>query len=369
MILANNDIGLWRFRRELLTRLLEKGFEVHISLPFGSHIHELTAMGCIFTQTSFQSRGKNPFHDAALFLHYCRLVRELHPALVICYTIKPNIYGGLACRVFETPYAANITGLGSVYQHKGALRAVVTKLYRFALCKAHTVFFENSENLRFFLGKRVVSAAQAVLVPGAGVNLSQYPFTPLPYETPYRFLFIGRLMKEKGVQELLCAARKIVRQFPGTEFEIVGEAPENDGLTEPETVTDGSIRFLGFQEDVRPCIRRCHCVVLPSYHEGLANALLEAAAMGRPLIASSVPGCREAVLPGINGYLCDARSCESLARCLKRFILLPDSAKRRMGEASRRHVETMFDRNAVVSTALERLQAALSTVQKEADRF
>lgn len=367
LILANNDTGLWRFRRELLMRLLDEGFEVHISLPFGTHIGKLTAMGCIFTQTPFCSRRKNPFRDAGLLLHYCRLVRELRPVLVVCYTIKPNIYGGLACRFLKTPCVANITGLGSVYQHGGPLRAMVTKLYRAALKNARVVFFENSDNLRFFLSEHIVSAAQTALVPGAGVNLSEYPFTPMPCEKPYRFLFIGRLMKEKGLQELLCAARETIRQFPGTEFEIVGEAPESGGFTEKKTEADSTIRFLGFQEDVRPFIRRCHCVVLPSYHEGLANALLEAAAMGRPLIASNIPGCREAVLPGINGYLCDVRSCESLARCLRRFILLPDNTKRRMGEASRRHAETAFDRNAVVDMTLGRMKAVLSTAQKEAD--
>ena len=199
LVVANYDVGLYQFRRELLGKLLE-GHQVVISLPGGTLIKPLEEMGCRFVETAIDRRGINPLKDAKLLLAYWKLMRREKPALVITYTIKPNIYGGLVCRLLKIPYAVNITGLGTAFQKPGMLRNVVSLLYRMALKKAKTVFFENAGNLQTLQEARIVKKTQCCLLNGAGVNLEHYPLTPYPEDTGHiRFLFMGRVMREKGI--------------------------------------------------------------------------------------------------------------------------------------------------------------------------
>ena len=205
LILANNDVGLYQFRRELIEEL-RKEHQVSISLPDGSLVRPLEAMGCRFFDTKMARRGMNPVQDMGLFLRYCGLIRQVRPDLVLTYTIKPNIYGGLACRLMGVPYAANITGLGTAFQRNGALRELVVTLYRLALKRAKTVFFENAENRQTLLSEKIVWPEQCRLLSGAGVNLEHYACAPYPEEdSPVRFLFVGRVMAEKGIDELFAA--------------------------------------------------------------------------------------------------------------------------------------------------------------------
>lgn len=348
LVLSNSDIGLWNFRKELFSKLSEEGFDVYISCPFGNKVPLLVSLGFIYMETAVDRRGKNMIRDAFLFFHYIRLLSVLHPDLVMTYTIKPNLYGGIACRIKKIPYFINVTGLGTVFQRKGLLRLVVTRFYRTALKAAFYVLFENEENLNFFTNKKIVRGTQAVRMHGAGVNLTEFPFKRMIPCDECRFLFIGRIMKEKGVDELLAASKTIRTSFANAKFLLIGEYQEDYAEKIQHAAEAGNIRYMGFQADIRPFIERCHCVVLPSYHEGLSNALLEAAAMGRPLIASDIPGCREVILPGTNGYLCTAKSAGSLVDSMKKFMMLDDECKQKMGSASRMLAENRFDRGEVV---------------------
>jgi galacturonosyltransferase len=354
LILANFDVGLYQFRRELIEELL-KDNEVILSLPDGELVRPLEKMGCRFFDTPVDRRGINPVTDLRLFFRYSKLLRELKPDLVIGYTIKPNIYGGLACRLMGIPYAGNITGLGTAFQKKGFLRELVTFLYKISLKRAKVVFFENSANRDLFVREHIVSEAKSCLLPGAGVNLNHYSYIPFPAGGAVRFLFVGRVMKEKGVEELFSAMERLCDEGYDCTLDVLGGFEEDyrDLITHCEE--QGWIRYHGYVTDVRPFIAACHCFVLPSYHEGMANTNLECGAMGRPLITSDIPGCREAVIPGESGLLCQPKDADSLYDAMKRFLGLPSEIRAQMGQTGRRHVEETFDKNIVVAKTMRAL--------------
>ena len=355
LIFANFDVGLYQFRRELIAELLRTN-EVLISLPDGELIRPLEEMGCRFIPTPVDRRGVDPVKDIGLFMRYVKILRREKPELVITYTIKPNIYGGAACRMLGIPYASNITGLGTAFQKKGALRLLVTKMYRTALKRARVVFFENAENRRMFLEARIVRACQACLLPGAGVNLEHYQVAEYPAGDETRFLFLGRVMKEKGIEELLAAMGRLIAEGYSCSLDVAGECEEDYrqilGLREDQ----GWLRYHGYQADVRPVIASCHCFVLPSWHEGMANTNLECAASGRPVITSNIHGCLEAVEAGVTGLLCESRNAESLYAAMKAFCALSMEERKAMGLAGRKRMEAMFDKKKVVARTISYLQ-------------
>lgn len=356
LILANNDIGLYKFRKELIQSLLSRGIEIYISLPYGAWVEPLKQMGCKFINTPIDRRAINPFKDLKLLLHYYRMLYRLKPDLCITYTIKPNVYGGLAARMNYINYVVNITGLGTAFQQNGPLRKIVTMLYKFACKKAATVFFENNGNREMLLKLGVVKKEQACLINGAGVNLTEYAFTDFPEDNgKTKFLFIGRVMREKGVDELLDAAVNLKQHNLSACVTIVGPC-EEEYLTKLHRLEqDGVIRYFGYQQDVKPFIRDCHCFVLPSYHEGMANTLLEAGAMGRPLITSRIHGCMEALEDNVSGYLCNAKNAAELFNQMKRFCKLSYADKVKMGSNSHVFIAQNFDKCKVVRKTLEAL--------------
>ena len=355
LILANNDVGLYQFRRELIGALL-KDHEVWISLPNGGLVEPLVALGCHFVDTPIDRRGMNPVADMKLLRRYQRMLKQVKPDLVITYTIKPNVYGGLACRLAGIPYAANITGLGTAFQKKGPLRTLVTGMYRTALKKAKVAFFENSANLALFVSGNIVKQEKTCLLSGAGVNLQHYSCAPYPdEESPVRFLFVGRVMREKGIEELLSAMERLQAKGAKCTLDVLGGCEERYEETFRSHEAAGWLRYHGYQQNVRPFIMNAHCFVLPSWHEGMANTNLECAAMGRPVITSDIPGCREAVLPGVSGLLCKAGDGESLYEAMSAFIRLPNGQRAEMGRAGRAHMEAVFDKEIVVEKTIQEL--------------
>ena len=355
LIMTNFDVGLYQFRRELVAELL-KSHEVLISLPDGDLVRPLERLGCRFLPTSVDRRGINPRKDIGLLLQYFKMLRQEKPALVITYTIKPNIYGGMACLLLGIPYAANITGLGTAFQKPGALRMLVTVLYRLALKKAEVVFFENAGNQETLLSARVVRRGQCRLLPGAGVNLAH--FSPAPYpkqEQPVRFLFIGRVMAEKGIDELFAAMARLRADGLDCTLDVLGGYEEHYEQTIRRYTQAGWLRYHGYQKDVRPFIVQAHCFVLPSWHEGMANTNLECAAMARPIITSRIHGCMEAVVEGESGFLCEPKDADSLYRAMLSFCRLPGAVREKMGKAGRKHMESCFDKTRVVAQTLEGL--------------
>lgn len=352
LILANYDVGLYKFRKELISELL-KDNEVYISLPYGNLVPYLIDMGCQFIDTPINRRGINPATDFKLLLNYLSIMKKVKPDLVISYTIKPNLYGGTVARILNIPFAINITGLGTAFQKEGLLKKLVTIWYKYICKKVKVVFFENKGNCNTFLQNKIISENKCCVLNGAGVNLKDYPFTPYPDHNIIRFLFIGRVMKEKGVDELFECATRLKQQYNNIIFDIIGPMEDDYKDIIEDLVNKDTINYHGYQEDVKPFIQQCHCFVLPSYHEGMANTLLECASMGRPLITSNIHGCKEAI--NNNGYVCNVKDADDLYCQLLKFIELDYETKKQLGINSRKHIEEVFDKKKVVEETLRRL--------------
>lgn len=355
LILTNNDVGLYKFRKELIQELIHRGNKIVVSVPDGELIPDIRKLGVKVILTCVDRRGINPLTDMKLLIRYFRMAMTLKPNLVITYTIKPNIYGGLVSKMLRIPYAENITGVGTAFQTENLIKKLICFLYRISIRRAKVVFFENEENKQIFLEHHLIREEQACRLNGAGVNLEEYPYTEYPDESePIRFLFIGRVMKEKGVDELFEAARRIKKEYPEVIFDIVGPMEDEYGSVIRELEEEGIISYYGYQKDVRPFIARCYCFVLPSWHEGMANTLLEAGAMGRPLITSRIHGCMEAVKD--NTFLVEVKDANDLSNKLRNFIRLDWQTKKEMGECTRIHISHTFDKNIVVDKTIEGLQ-------------
>lgn len=355
MILANFDLGLYQFRKELIEELLKEN-EVIISLPYGELVEPLKEMGCKFIDTPVDRRGINPATDLKLLNEYRRLLKVENPDLVITYTIKPNVYGGLVCRLAHIPYAVNITGLGTAFENGGLLKKIVTSMYKVACKKAKVVFFENEENRQIFIREKIVKEAQTHRLNGAGVNLEKYQVSEYPEGEKIKFLFMGRVMAEKGINELFEAMKKLVAEGINCELDVLGGYEEDYKEKIQECENEGWLHYHGYQKDVRPFIEKCHCFVLPSWHEGMANTNLESAASGRPVITSNIPGCMEAVVDGISGFLVERKNVEDLYRVMKKFAELPFEERKSMGLAGRKHMEKVFDKNKIVANTIIQIE-------------
>lgn len=356
LILANSGSGLYDFRNELITALL-KNHAVTASVPSSEYDNAIVNLGCEVVDTPVDRRGVNPVRDFSLLMRYLKLLRKEKPDLVITYTIKPNVYGGFACRMLRIPYAANITGLGTAFQKDGLLKTLVTAMYKVSLRKAHTVFFENVGNMQTLLDAKIVRKEQCCLLNGAGVNLEHYSYVPYPKDTePVRFLFIGRVMQEKGVDELFTAMERLRADEINCILDVLGGYEENYEPKIRQYEAEGWLRYHGYQKDVRPFITASHCFVLPSWHEGMANTNLECAAMGRPLITSRIHGCMEAVIENESGLLCEPKNADSLYEAMQHFCQRSNPRREEMGKAGRKHMEAVFDKKLVVEATIGRLE-------------
>ena len=352
LVITNHSYMLWQFRRELISALLERG-EVVISTPFVGHEDDFAAIGCRLIETQIDRRSTNVKSDMALKRAYKRMIREEKPDIVITYSIKPNIYAGRICRRLNVPYVANVQGLGTAFQKKG-IAAVVSTMYRSALRSAKAVVFENACNAEEFIRRGICRREKIAVMNGAGVNLNVYSFQSYPTEERgIRFLFIGRIMREKGIEELFTAASELRKKYGDrVHFDIVGFFEDDYHEQVKQLEKEGVLTFHGFREDPKPFYMADHCVILPSYHEGMSNVLLEAAATGRAIIASDIPGCREAVDEGVSGLLCRSEDAQSLRSAIEKFINMSPDERAAMGEAGRRKMEREFDKDEVVRRTL-----------------
>lgn len=349
LVLANDGAGLYNFRRELLEELIRQGHDISISLPRDSAIPKLEALGCTFVDTAIDRRGTNPGRDMSLLLAYVRMIRRLQPNLVLAYTVKPNIFGGLACRIMRTPYISNITGIGTALVNGGPLRSLVLFLYRAGLKSSACVFFQNGPNRDLFVRERIVAAENTRIIPGSGVNLEQHRFEEYPEDGDrIAFLYVGRMMREKGIEELLEASARVKTKRANVQFHLVGECEEDYLARLEEATRAGIVHYYGYSDDVHAFIRQSHATIMPSYHEGTSNVLLESAASGRPVLASKVTGCLETFDEGVSGLGFEAKDARSLEQAILNFIGLPYEQKKQMGIAGRRKMENEFDRRIVV---------------------
>lgn len=355
LILANNAGGLLRFRGMLMKTLMEQGNAVLASVPYDDNVPDLQKMGIQIIETPLNRREINPKKDIVLFFTYFRMIKATKPSCVITYTIKPNVYGGFVARLVGIPYAVNITGLGTAFQNNGFLRILVTRMYKLGCKKARVVFFENAENQQVFLDAGIIRKEQACLLNGAGVDLEKFSYKPYPDdEGATRFLFIGRVMREKGVDELFAAMRKLQQDGISCSLDILGGFDEDYSKQIDDCESEGWLCYHGVQSDVRPFIANCHCFVLPSWHEGMANTNLECAASGRPVITSNIHGCLEAVEDGVSGFLCEKQNADSLYATMKSFCELSLEERKSMGRAGRKRMEAAFDKRKVVEETIAR---------------
>jgi glycosyltransferase involved in cell wall biosynthesis len=364
---ANNCWNLVNFRAPLLSGLQEAGYRVVAFAPLDSHAEELRRRGIEVQPVPIARSGMNPATDARLLIRYVRMLRALRPAAYCGFTIKPNVYGAIAARLTGIPAINNVTGLATPYLSEGLVWALAKRLYRFAFRRSHTVFFHNDEDLEIFVKEGIIRAEQGRVIPGSGVNLEHFkPDKDGGAADPagLRFLFFGRLILHKGIREFIEAARLLRPSMPDARFQLLGNPdPGNPtSVSEDELqswIAEGVVEHLGEHGDVRPFIRAASVVVLPTYREGMARALLEGAAMGKPLIGSDVAGSRELVDEGVTGALCRARDAQSLADAMERIGRLPPERRRRMGRAARQKVEREFSEDLVVQAYLSVLKEAV----------
>ena len=308
--------------------------------------------------------GMNPLADLRLLRTYHDLLRRLQPSAYLSFTIKPNIYGARAAAASKIPAFPNVSGLGTTFIAGGQMQRIVTGLYRWGFRHAPAVFFQNHEDRDLFIARKIVEAERTRVLAGSGVDLDHFMASDVPTGPP-RFLFVGRLMGDKGVAEFVEAARLAGQQLPDARFQLLGPIDEGNRTAIPRAqldawVSEGLVDYLGVTEDVRPFVAAATAVVLPSYREGLPRSLLEAGALGRPSIATDVPGCRTVVEHGYNGYLCTMRDPISLADAMLRLANLSVEGRQTMGAAARRKVELQFGQDLVVGAYLEALAQVAS---------
>ena len=363
LIITNHSYMLYQFRKELIEQLM-KEYDVVLSMPFVGHEDDFAAMGCKCVETDVDRRGVNPVTDFKLLQFYNKIISDEKPDKVITYSIKPNIYAGLVCRHRKIPYYANVQGLGTAFQQK-LLAKFVGILYKTAFRKVRAVFFENEGNAQEFINRKLVSEDKIVVLNGAGINLEHYMYTPISSrqgdeknevsgDRKIHFLYLGRIMKEKGIDELFTAMRRLHEEYGDrVVLDIVGFFEDEYKNEIEKMVEDGIAVFHGFQEETRPYYVTADCVVLPSYHEGMSNVLLEASAIGRPVITSDIPGCREAVEDGKSGYLCEVKNADMLFEKMKLMTDKSIDEIEEMGRCARKRMEKLFDKKKIVDQTLE----------------
>ncbi|MBR4458419.1 MAG: glycosyltransferase family 4 protein [Clostridia bacterium] len=357
MVISNVSGGLFSFRRELIERLA-KTEQVTILASDTGHIEDFRAMGCEVLIVAMDRHGMNPLVERKLLTGYKRILREKKPDIVLTYTIKPNIYAGMACASMGIPYVANITGLGIAVEKPGVMQKVMLRLYRHGLRKAQKVFFQNKANMEFLTGKHVIKGPYQ-LIPGSGVNLERYQVLPYPPDETVEFVFIARIIREKGIDQYLDAARCIRAKYPNTRFHICGRCGDDYRQTLSELNDNGTVIYHGLVGDIAAIHRQCACTVHPSYYpEGMSNVLLEACACGRPIITTDRPGCGEIVDDGVNGYVVRQKDSKDLIEKIERFLALPAEKRREMGLAGRAKAEREFDRRIVVDAYLDEVRKA-----------
>ena len=361
MLLGNHAFVIYNFRKELIKQLLKDGYEVYLSMPYDDDkVPKMIEWGCKFIETNVDRRGTNPFKDLKLIKHYLKILRKYKPDVVLTYTIKPNLYGGIACRIYKIPYINNITGLGSGFNKKGLLKQVIKILYKTALKDSSKVFFQNEHDKKILLDEKIIRRNFEVL-PGSGVNLKEYLYHKMPSYSVIKFIFVGRIMRDKGIHEFLEAAVKSKKKYGNKiEFNIVGfvESTEIHLRKEIEKLnSNGIVKYHGYQNDVKHYIQNVHCLIQPSHGgEGLSNVLLEAAATGRILLASKIPGCQETIEVEKNGYIFDKKNVNSLCNSIDKLMSLDDQNLDEMSLYSRYKVNKEFDRNIIIERYLKEIE-------------
>lgn len=360
MIIGTNMMNIYNHRLELIKKLIAEGFSVSVVAPHGGEEVELQKLGVKFIDTPVDNRGTNIKNDLLLLINLIKILKKEKPNVVLTFYTKTNIYAGLACRITSIPYIENITGLGSAISNGGLMQKIMLMLYKYAVGKASMIFFQNTHDRDFFKNHNIRQEI-GKLLPGSGVCLERFPLLPYPSNDKVEFIFISRIIKEKGICEFLEAAHKIKQDNSNVIFHVVGPCDESCQQSIDNSINNNDIIYHGKVFDIHPIIYSTHCTVFPSYYgEGMANVLLESAASGRPIITTNMPGCVETVEDEITGYVVKAKNTSDLISKMEKFILLPHNKKKEMGINGHNKMKREFDRKIVINAYLEEITKVIS---------
>lgn len=368
-LVTNNDDDVYCFRKEIIESLIENGYSVLISCPYGEKFKLIEDIEYIYDDPVIDRRGTSVTADAKLFFHYIYVLKKYRPDVVLTYTVKPNVYCGIASHILKIPVISNVTGFGSVLQKSGMMQRFIMTLFKISFRRSACVMFQNSTNMRLAEESGMVKGGR-LLIPGSGVNTDRFPLIKYPdggdgiNGGKVVFNYIGRILKEKGVDVYIDAAKKIKKKYPNTEFNMLGFIEPTEIHYEKELKElekDGIIRYLGSQKDVRPFISLSHATIHPSmYGEGMSNVLLESASSGRPVITTDNPGCRETFIDGETGLLFKGGDPNSLYNIIEKFLSMPNEARAEMGANGREYIKSNFSRTIVADAYLKKIGEILS---------
>ncbi|MBO5620332.1 MAG: glycosyltransferase family 4 protein [Butyrivibrio sp.] len=358
LLLANRDFVIYNFRYELVQKLIEEKYEVAICLPYGPKVDIMTDAGAAFIPLNIDGRGKNPFKDLVLMSDLKKIFSEYKPDIILMYTTKVDIYGGIVAGRLHIPYLLNVSGLGTATGENGLLQSLMIYLYKKAVKNAECVFFQNKENMEFFHQKHIVCKKEK-LIPGSGVNVERWSYLEYPSEDEgIHFLFIARVIKQKGIEEYLETAKEIKGKYPYTYFHIMGPCDGDYGDVLKQLGEQGIIQYHGMVQDTRDYLRIAHCTIHPSFYpEGISNVCLESAASGRPVITTDNPGCRDTVEDFVTGYIVKEKNPKSFVREVEHFLHLSWEQKRSMGMKGREKVKREFDRELVINAYMKEIDS------------
>lgn len=369
-LLTNNDDDVYCFRKELIEALIEEGYEMLISCPDGPKFELMKDIPFIYDNPDIDRRGTNPIKDFRLMMHYRKLFKQYMPAVVLTYTAKPNVYASIAAHQLGIPVINNLTGLGSAVNEKGLMKSFIMWLFKFAYRKSGCMMFQNETNMKLAIDAGMVKGKYR-LIPGSGVDTDRYPLQPYPDGGDGKtgdsivFNYIGRILHDKGVDDYIEAAKRIKKDYPQTEFNMLGfieptEIHYEKDLAELEK--QGIVIYRGSQKDVKPFIARAHCTIHPStYGEGMSNVLQESASSGRFLITTNNPGCQETVEDNKTGYIYQGGNVDALVKTIERFLALPNEQRKTAGELGRERMIEKFSRKIVIKAYQEEIERILGS--------
>ncbi len=369
MIVVNTSWNIYNFRLNLMRALRHNGFRVVALAPRDEYSVKLEEEGFEWIELPFDNRSTNPIKESMQIKSFYNIYKYIHPDIILHYTIKPNIYGTLAAKLLNIPVINNVSGLGTVFLTNSLSSKVAKQLYRFSFKYVNKVFFQNDDDLNLFVKNRLVKTQYTDRIPGSGIDVNKFKGVSKHIEksSPIIFLFVARLIREKGIEEYINAIKMIkkMKWDKRVRFQIIGDLyPFNPSAIKKEElnswIKDGLIEYLGYQEDVQPFIERASCIVLPSYREGLSKSLLEAASMEKPIITTDVSGCREVVVDGLNGFLCEAKNSYCLKDKLVKMIKLSVKEREKMGKRGREKVINEFSDEKVIAKYLSSIHTILS---------
>lgn len=367
VISSNTSWSIYNFRLNLAKTLKKRGYEVVIVAPHDEYIEYLKKK-FKFYEISIDSKGTNPSKDIKTVFDYYKIYKRIKPDIVLNFTIKPNIYGTMICNLLGIKTINNITGLGTLFIKENFASKIAKFLYKLSLKKADFIFFQNRDDFELFGKLRLIDDNKCGILPGSGVDI--YRFKPIKIKKDddvFKFLLIARMIKDKGVFEYIEAAKIIRSKHSNVEFLLLGAVGVDNPTAIPkekikEWEDKGLVKYLGMIADVRQEIAKADCVVLPSYREGTSRVLLESAAMAKPIITTNVPGCRDVVDDGINGFLCEVKNSKDLANRMEKMISLSEGERNKIGKNGRKKIIKEFDEKIVIDKYIEVIDEILKGI-------